>query len=474
MEDLTMKMKKISSLVLALTVAMTMLFTVPVFADTNDGANDPTTGSNPTSELGVNGRAAKAYFGADEYNNLPLEKATPDMIQDALYSARDITADTGKPVIVDVKAAGIYYLSSALSVPKNVILVSESGVIYKRSGSDRMVLLKGSVYGGTFDGNNANNNIIQMTCDSVGAADKNMTVMKATLKNSKLTAVQIDANGKSIKHGKVIDNNISNCYNGVSVYDGGSYDLISGNTISTIGSAAKKGGSAIDVCSSNVSKISNNKISNVIGHGISTDPTSDHNAYRYGCKIGEISGNTIKTIKTQGIYIENKCSVTKISNNKISNVKGCCITVDKNARINGMAGNTLSGGSLAKKGKHSLMTLGGKKSYVKVGKNNKFTGSYAAGIYVGKKAKLVITGKGNVITKNKMNGIQMDKGSVLKITGKTSITKNRWGINMAKGANANIKNVKFKGNKKGAVYYIKGAKFKKSKCSVKGKIYKAN
>lgn len=464
-----MKMNKISSFVLVLTVAMTMMFAAPVSAEDSAGT--------AASELGANGKAAKAYFGVGDYNNLSLDKATPDIIHDALDSAGEITADTGEPVIVDVKPAGTYDLSSALNVPENVILVSESGVVYNRTGSDKMVKLKGSVYGGKFDGKNKENNIIQLISTTATASDKNMTVMKTTLCNTKLSkhaAVQIDANGKAIRHGKVIDNKISNCYNGVSVYDGGSYDIIKGNKFTNIGIKSYKGGSAIDVCSSNVGKIQNNTIKTVVGHGISTDPVSDKGRFRNGCTIKEISNNTISTINSHGIYVENKCSVTKIDNNNISNVKGCCIAVDKNARINGMSGNKLSGGTLAKKGKHSLMSLGGKKSYVKVIKNNKFYGCSAAGIALGKKAKLDIAGKGNVITRNKLNGIQMDKGSVLKITGKTTITKNRWGINMCKGAKANIKYVTFKGNKKGAVYYMRGAKFKKSRCSVKGKIYKAN
>lgn len=462
-----MNIKKLSSLFLMFTVAFTMLCAVPVFAD--DGAAAPA--------LGTNGNAAKSYFGVTE-QPIVLEQTTPGKIQSKLDEAQKTAASTGTPVIVNVKE-GTYSLSQALEVPKNVILVSESGVVYNRTGSDRMVKLEGSVYGGKFDGRNKANNIIQMflVSGSSAACGKNLTVMKTTLlntKSSKHAGVQIDANGKAIRYGKVIDNTISNCYNGVSVYDGGSYEIIKGNRFSNIGIKSYKGGSAIDICSSNVGTISNNTISNVVGHGISTDPTSDHNRYQNGCKIGEISGNTIKSVNTQGIYIENRCSAAKVSNNKISNVKGCCITLDKNARISMMTGNKLSGGSLAKKGKHSLVTLGGKKSYVKIGKNNKFYSGPAAGIYVGPKAKLVISGNGNVITKNKMNGIQLDKRAVLTITGKTTITKNRWGIHMKKGARSNIKNVKFKGNKKGAIYYIRGAKLKKSKCSIKGKVYQAN
>lgn len=461
-------MKKITSILLALIVAAAMM-SAPVFAvdaGTQDGAS--------TAALGTNGNAAKAYFGATE--QIVLETATADTIQESLYFARDMTAQTKKPVIVNVKS-GTISLPGALSVPYNVVLASESGVVYNMTGSDRMVLLNGSVYGGKFDGKGKAKNIIQMYRTNTAASDKNLTVMKTTLTNSetypKIAAVQIDANGAKIVNGKVIDNTIFKCYNGISVYDGGSYSVISGNKIYSIGNKSRKGGSAIDICSSNVTKISGNSISDVFGHGISTDPTSDSGKYRYGCKIGEISGNTIKKINTQGIYIENKCSVTRIKNNTISNVKGCCLTVDKNAKVYAFAGNKLAGGTLAKKGKHSLVTIGGKKSYVKMGKNNKISGGSAAGIYVGKSARLEIVGKGNVITGNKLNGIQMAKGSVLKITGKTSITKNRWGINMDKGAKATIKYVTFKGNKKGAVYYLKGAKFKKSKCKVKGKIYKA-
>ena len=456
-------MKRLTTLLLAVMVASSMLFAAPVFADTSVG------------ELGPNGKAAKTYFGADQYNNLILDKATTDDIQDYLYSARDITEDTGKPVIVNVKA-GIFDLDSALSIPHNVVLVSESGVVYNNYYGGTMVNLKGAVYGGTFDGKLKKDSMIKMVSKTATASDKNMLVTKATLKNTYLTAVLING---AYKHGKVIGNTITNCQlNGVCAYRGGQYDVIEGNKITKIGHPKrtgdkKAGGSGIDLCSSDAKLIKNNTINDVYGHGISTDPSM----LNKGCVITEVTGNTFSKIKTQGIYVENKCKISKIKNNKISNVKGCCIKVDKNASIGSMSGNKLSGGTLAKQGKHSLVSIsdkkGGKKASVRIGKNNTFTGSYKHCIYIGKNATLTISGNGNVITKNKGNGIQVDTRGKLVITGKTTITKNRWGINMAKKANANIKRVTFKGNKKGAVYYLKGAKFKKSKCKVKGKIYKA-
>ena len=131
-----------------------------------------------------------------------------------------------------------------------------------------------------------------------------------------------------------------------------------------------------------------------------------------------------------------------------------------------MNGNTFTSA------KHALVMVSAKKSVLNVGSNNIFKNGKAAGIAIGKKGRVTIKGSNNLITRNKKNGIQIDKYGVLVITGKTTITKNRWGINMMKKGRATIKNCIIKSNKKGAVYYIKGAKFKKSKCKVKGKIYK--
>ena len=463
------EMKKSILLLLTMILTVSMLCAVPAFAeDTGDTNGTDPTGTTQTylPQLGTNGKAALAYFGIQEDLVFDVsDTATSGEINKWLQEAKiDATADS--PIMVYV-GGGTHNLTTTINVPDNVVLVAEDTVLFKRSSAIKMVKLTGSMYGGTWDGGNYDQNIIQMV--NTNTTGKNMTVMKAVIRNTKLDGVHI--NDSAVKHGKVLDNKITNCkHNGVSVYNGGQFDTISGNTISNIGNTSTKNGSAIDICSSNVTNISNNKISIVVGHGISTDPTSSRG--KFGCKITNISGNTIKTVNHQGIYVEKKCSVSKLNNNKISNIQGCCLTVDKNAKVYSMSGNKFSGGKLAKKGKHSLMTLNGKGSYVKMGKKNTLSGGYAAGIALSKSAKLYITGGGNVITKNKNNGIQMAPYSVLKITGKTKITYNRWGINMQKRAKANIKRVTFRYNRKGAVYYIRGAKFKKSKCSVKGKIYK--
>ena len=464
-------MKKISAILLSFILATTMLFAVPVFAEDGTGSpdQDPTAADTTYEpQLGTNGKAALAYFGVDKHNVFEVSSTAGSNDIRTLITAVKTDATSSSPVMIYVKS-GTHTLTYSLGIPENVIFVAENGVVFKRAFSDKMVKLKGSLYGGTWDGGNIAQNIIQMV--NTNTTGKNMTVMKAVIRNTKMDGVHI--NDRPVKHGKVLNNTITNCkHNGVSVYNGGQFDTISGNTITNIGKTSTKNGSAIDICSSNAATISNNKISNVVGHGISTDPVSSNG--RYGCKITTISGNTIKNVKHQGVYIENRCSVTKFYNNKISNVQGCCLTVDKNAKVYAMSGNRLSGkGSLSKKGKHSIVTLNGKGAYIKIGKNNKIYNGYAAGIALSKKAKVDITGNGNQITHCKKNGIQLAAGSKLKITGKTKITNNRWGINTSGKASISIKKTTIKSNKKGAIYYLRGTKLKRSGCSIKGQVYKA-
>lgn len=443
-------MHKLYSLLLALVISVSMSFNFSLFAfaSTADG-------------LGKNGDEAKAYFGIQ---TVLYTQGTVDSKElKAVIEQAAIDATSKSPIMVYVNK-GTINIKSAVVIPENVILVSEDSVVYKRTGDDYMIKLKGAIFGGTFDGNSRGKNIIQMVSTKATAKDKNMTVMNTVIKNSPVTGVQI--NGDNYKYGKVIRNKITNCkLNGISVYRGGQYEVIKDNKILKIGSGSH--GSGIDICSSNVGVISNNKIDTVVGHGISTDPVSDSGRIRLGCKINKISDNIIKNTKHQGVYVEKNCKVSVMNNNKISNIKGCALTVDKNAKVYSLSGNSFA------KSKHSNITLNGKGSYIKIVKNNTVKNGYAAGIALSSNAKMDITGNGNAITGNKLNGIQMAKKSVLKIKGKTIITKNRWGINMAKKAKAIIKKCTIKKNRAGAVYYIKGAVFKKSKCKIKGKVYKA-
>ena len=358
--------------------------------------------------------------------------------------------------------SGTHKISSTLHVPKNVVLVLEKGVVFKDAGSRIMVQLDGAVFGGTYDGSLKTENIIRFSNVSFNRNSNNGIVLQTSLKNSKVTAIQI--NGKA-KNAYVRGNVIDNCkVNGISSYRGGHYDQLVDNRISNIGNKSK--GSGIDITQSDVNVISNNVITNAKGHGISTD-TETHSGQKHSCSIKEISGNTISNIKHHGIWVEHGVKISNIKNNSISNTKYNCIGVDKNASINNMDGNKI------KSAKHSLMMLKGKKSKVTIGNNNSFTSGKDAGIYIGKSSKLVIKGSNNYIKNNKKNGIQINKKGVLRINGKTTITKNRWGINMSKKAKAYINNCIIKKKKKGAIFYMKGAVVKKKACKIKGKVYRA-
>ena len=399
-------MKRLTTLLLAVMVASSMLFTAPVFAATSVDPTGTVEGLNVT--LGPNGVAAKDNFNIAD--SVAVQKILPlsaqcdiETINSTLKRAKESASSTS-PSMVYIKSgpSGGFDLNKTISIPNNVALVCENSVVFNNNSGKEMVRLKGALYGGTFNGKMVKDKIIEMVNDNEkdAASYNNMLVTKATLKNTYETAVLING---AYKHGKVIGNTITNCQlNGVCAYRGGQYDVIQDNKITKIGHPKRPGdkkaaGSAIDLCSSYAKLIKNNTINDVYGHGISTDP----NMLNKGCVITEVTGNTISKINSHGIYVENKCSINKLMNNKISNVKGCCLTIDKNAKVHSATGNVFSGGTLAKKGKHSLVTLNGKKSYLKLGKKNAVKGGSAAGIYVGKKAKLLITGSGNLITKNK-------------------------------------------------------------------------
>lgn len=437
-------------IILVVSLVMTLSFSYPAFAI--DG-----TAAGP--DYGPNAKAAISEFGIDE--NCVEIASKNDTVSTLNEMIMGIAPDASEsnPGMIYVPE-GTFNVSSTLKVLPNVVLVSESGVVFKSTSSANMIKLSGSVYGGVFDKQSRTGNIILY--DNITFKGKNGIVKKTNLKNTNLTAVQING---AARNAKVLNNTISNCKkNGISSYRAGHFAAISGNKISNIGKGG--GGSGIDIVQSDVSEISNNTISSCKGHGISTD-TETFGIAKKSVVLGKVTGNKISNTNHHGIWLEKGSKITGgLDNNTISNATSNDLGLDKNTSVNIMNGNTFTSA------KHALVMVSAKKSVLNVGSNNIFKNGKAAGIAIGKKGRVTIKGSNNLITRNKKNGIQIDKYGVLVITGKTTITKNRWGINMMKKGRATIKNCIIKSNKKGAVYYIKGAKFKKSKCKVKGKIYK--
>ena len=208
-------------IILVVSLVMTLSFSYPAFAI--DG-----TAAGP--DYGPNAKAAISEFGIDE--NCVEIASKNDTVSTLNEMIKGIAPDASEsnPGMIYVPE-GTFNVSSTLKVPPNVVLVSESGVVFKSTSSANMVKLSGSVYGGEFDKQSRTGNIILY--DNRTFKGKNGIVKKTNLKNTNLTAVQING---AARNAKVLNNTISNCKkNGISSYRAGHFAAISGNKISNIG-----------------------------------------------------------------------------------------------------------------------------------------------------------------------------------------------------------------------------------------------
>ena len=426
-------------------------------------ASDVKAASKP--DMGSRGEGAQKYFKVEDNNIIAVgARAGSDEINDAAADAGDAYIETGKAQMVYVPN-GTHSITCSISIPEGVVLAGEKDCIYSvNEDISKVFRVYGSVYGGKFNGNNKAGQMIRF-----GEAKYKWPsgyVLYTTISDCSLQAILALGN---INNVVVCNNTLKNALDGVCAMYGATIKLIDNNKISAMTQ------SGVDITHANAGTISNNTITNVKGHGISTD-TEQNKDHAY-VRITTVLANKISGSCHHGIYLEDNCKITgHVRSNVISNsaLNGVCIS--KDASIGNIKNkkyfyeNTIQGSTL------SNISVGGKNSVLVMGSRNNVKNGKAAGITLGKAAKCYIYGSGNRVCDNGKNGIQMAEKSNFYVrgSGRTYITGNRWGINMNKGAVTNLKNTTIKSNSKGAVYYIAGAtlKYEKANCKISGKIYK--
>ena len=446
---------KRSSIILTLSIAALILMMSVSFTFA------ATDGSAVGYTLGENGVSACEEFGIPEYDVFFTDSI--DSLRNALDTAEE-RAEESQSMFMVYMVPGDYTAQRSIHVPENVILVGEKDTKYTCTNTSPSYhfLVSGSVYGGTFVGNNK-------LSGKKGRVflfeDKAFSAPNGIVKNtytSKAGWSGIEARGTSTSGCQVIGNTVRDCNgNGVRSIGGSTIALIEGNDISGSGQAG------IDITKANVGTIKDNYIHNVTGHGISTDTEQvfDSREVKNTCVIQNVIDNTIIDTGTHGIYLEDNCHIKgTMSGNKIGKCGKCALGTHPKTTIGKMENNELYSAKL------SVFGLSGKAT---MGDGNIIRNGKAAGIAISKGGNLNIKGKNNKIYKNKKNGIQLVESCSLKMTGKRNyIYSNQWGINLAKKCRATIKNADIYSNKKGAIYCRKGSSFTKSGCKIKGKVYK--
>lgn len=398
------------SLVLIFAMAVTLIMTsIPVFAATADP-----TGAVAGPDLGKNGLDAKSIYQTGD-RILDASNATnADQLNQFLERAGTGASSGMWMVYVPGNKTISVAKGTVIKVPRNVVLVSENNTHYNGVSGKKLVTVSGSVYGGVFDGNNKN---IEILCwlNYEKFSGKNGEIRKTTLQNVKTDGIHYGSkdNNKTLGNAKAIGNTIHHSgTNGLTAMNGGDFKEISGNNIYTVGT--KKKGSGLNIILSDVDKISNNTIKNTKGHGISTD--TDFKVKRKKVKINCIENNTIKNAGVHGIWVDKKVTIIRVSKNKIKKSKKCNIAIEKNGRINLLEYNTIQ------RPKLTSIHLNGKKSRLTVGNGNKVINS-RCGINIQRGAYVKIKGKKNVFKKNGA-GIYVCKGGKLKFS-KSKRKKNK-------------------------------------------------
>lgn len=489
----------LSTLFISLMLAVSMIIAIP--ANSSYAAGDD------------NLQAAKKAFGLSDSTKTVEVKSGSN-----IRSILDANAGS-KPVIVHV-ASGTYSVGCTSKaryiIPKNVVFVAESGVVFNAKGNykdaDSMVTVNGALYGGTYNGNGIAVSVIKVLSD-------NAKVCKATVKKAYKNGITV----QGVDGVQILSCSVTGNYeNGISVERDGSCSLIANCTSSNNGT--KRDGSGINLSHSNVSAIKSCRLNYNSDKGVSTNSDPVKGARQAGCTIGSITGCTIQGNKTNGVYIKPKCNLNNFTNNMlinnkdgivaagkteagtrgkstIKNVKDNVFTGNKNSNIASQwsgatvyvkDGNDINGNN---RSDNSIFIKDGGRVQI-VGKNNKIYKAKGGGIYLtGKNSKLYIkgsankvysnknfgiiakkgtkgalisiTGKGNQVTSNKNGGIGVYDKANLKISGKNTFIKKNSGFGIyakGKGTKGTVKksNVKFSPAKK-AIYNAGGAKVKRVK-----------
>lgn len=435
--------------------------------------------------------AAKAAYGTSKV----IENQSFETLQDDLFEAALRNSSDQSPCIVYVPGGRTYTITSekahnketirpgyasGIFVPENVILVAEDNTVFSANPSgkmQRLVMVSGSVYGGTYKGNNKCSFVVQFrngtTFEKIKSGSRQVDGNIEKTNVSGATACGIK--GIGTKNVNIMYNNVTDCRTraacGIGVSYGAKANQISHNTVKNVGASGY--GSAIDVTHANADYIEYNTISGAAGHGISTDTEQKplSKTKQNYVKIYRVKGNTISNCTGHGIWLENRCQISStLLSNTIKNNKKCGIAIQGDSKyagsvqysINAMTQNQIYSNTA------SNVSVTGKYGKIRLTKNNVIKGSKKQiGIVADKYAKVYITGANNKITGNKAYGIYLKNRSSLSVTstGRNYIQSNqKYAIGLYNKSKAVVKNMTLTGNKKGTAYIGKGSSFKKSRC----------
>ncbi len=386
--------------------------------------------------------AARSKYGVSAANTITAK--TPAAIKAALQTAGS-KATASKPYIV-YAPSGNYSMSSKLTVPSNVIFVAEDDSVFTpktASGFRQFFMVRGSLYGGSYDGKNMAYYCLRLENQSFSG--KNGCISNTTVKNSKRAGIV--AVGSKCRNGKVQNNTVTKCGNsGISAVEGAWINIVSGNTCKYNTLAG------INLGHSNINVISNNILIGNTGHGISTDSDGSGQGY---CHIHQICGNTIKSNGYNGVYMDSNCYVdTKFYNNKIYNNENNGLGIDDHAYVKGIIKNTFSGQASS-----GIRTYGAK-SFAYMGSTNVITGSGTNNITIDQGGRVNLLGSGNVIKNSGGNGVSVKGGGIFYAPGKDNKIQNNegFGIRVDGKSTINIRNITFSGNGGYAVKVFKGSR----------------
>ena len=390
---------------------------------------------------GENIVAAMEEFGVAE--DKVLVASTVDELLLKLREAK--TAGTEETPVIVYVMPGEYTLADKICVERNVILVSEEGVTYKADHSGKyMVVLRGSIYGGTFYQGDTQIAIFgyQQTFTAKNGFVEHVTVYGNPKGNAGIMMYD-GTTGATVSYCTV-----KGAMNGIKATKQSSVNSITNCTVLNCG--YDKAGSGIDIVESNVGTIADNTVSGCKGHGISTG-TNDSTGIP--CVIGSITNNVIKNNNTIGVYIEGNCQVkTSFSGNTITGSGGAGVGIRSNIHNSDGTYSTTHYATYIKGVKNnkirsntgSNISVIGKKAAIYILSYNTVCNSkMSCGLAVGEGARGYISGTRNVFSGNKTAGTIVNGSAVLKVSGKL----NRFDRNKAQGLSVNMAKVFVSGAK---------------------------
>ncbi len=425
------------------------------------GSVDTLSAQGDTYTLDVQGdsstvKAAKKAVGADSNSKTYVVKTMNELTNMLRIAGYDATPSN--PIFVNVKN-GTYKVRTgdSILIPSNVIMVCEPKANFIVTQSrDTVVLVNGSLYGGSFNGAKKSYNVIKM--GEINFSGFNGIVRNVTAYNSNKNALTI--RGEDCRYSKVINCTFYGCYeNGVTVEKDAQCDLIYGVKSYNNGHVKPRvSGAGINVSHADVEKIKKCNVYNNKDKGISTNSDPVAGYVQPGCTIKYVENCKFTNNGVNGVYVKPKCKILYFRNNTLKNNNDGLTVSGRTAGgttgaayVKNINNNTFSGSTLGQ------VTAGDKGAIVYLGSNNKIINGKANGCFVKNAGKLIISGNNNIISNNKGAGISIVEKGVMTSMGKDlKIAKNKNNGVYVRGASFSFdpKGSAFVYNNKGCGIYL--------------------